>query len=115
LSPLLKNGFRAPGPNPTQPAGQPNPQQLCAAPVVDKTFYGFFRIVVDWQEARFPYLFDLTEPFWFGVVETALVIINCVKLRRARLVSGWVTFVGSVIPVFSQACRDHSALPFIRG
>jgi len=33
----------------------------------------------------------LTAVFWHGVVVNALVVINEVTLRRARLVLGWVT------------------------
>ena len=39
---------------------------------------------------------------WSGVVDSALVSINEVNLRRARLVLGWVTVSG-----FNSRCAGH--------
>jgi len=45
----------------------------------------------------------------------ALVLINVVALRRARLVLGWVTVRGYTILVFNQTTQAYSAWPSLRG
>jgi len=45
----------------------------------------------------------------------ALVSINVVALRRARLVLEWVTVRGYTISVFNQATQAYSAWPSLRG
>ena len=46
--------------------------------------------------------------WYFGLVVSALVSINKVTLRRARLVLGWVTVSGLQHPVWENLCNQPS-------
>jgi len=56
------------------------------------------------------------ESRWlFGLTGNALVSINVVALRRARLVLGWVAVSWSTTLVFNQATHAYTAWPPLRG
>jgi len=50
---------------------------------------------------------------WFS--GNALVSINVIALRRARLVLGLVTVLGYTISAFNQATQAYSAWPSLSG